>query len=35
MELLSDAEHMNMVDNSAFADVLGEAAWSHTYNCSV
>ena len=35
MEFLPDAEHMNMVDKSAFADVLGEAAWSHTYSCSV
>jgi len=27
MDFLPGAEHLSVVDNSAFADVLGEAAW--------
>jgi len=29
--LLTDANHWSAVDKLAFADILGEAAWSVTY----
>jgi len=35
MDFLSDAEHLSVVEESAFTDVPGEAAWSHTYSCSI
>jgi len=27
---LPDAKYLSVVDKSAFADILGEVAWSHT-----
>jgi len=30
---LPDAEHLSVVDKSAFADVLGEAAWWYACYC--
>ena len=31
MDFLPDAEHLSVVDKSAFADVLGKAAWRYAY----
>jgi len=33
--LLTDANHWSAVDKLAFADILGEAAWTVTHNCSL
>ena len=30
IDFISDAKHLSVVDKSAFADILGEAAWSRT-----
>ena len=30
IDFLPDAEHLSAVDKSAFADILGESAWSLT-----
>jgi len=30
IDFLPDAKHLRIIDMSAFADILGEAAWSHT-----
>jgi len=30
IDFLPDAQHLSMVEKSAVADILGEAAWSHT-----
>ena len=35
MVFLPDFEHLSVVEKSAITDVLGEAAWSHTYSWSV
>ena len=29
-EFLPDAKHLSVVEKSVIADILGEAAWSHT-----
>ena len=33
IDFLPGAKHLSVVDKSVFADILGEATWSH--NCSV
>ena len=30
IDFLPDAKHLSGVEKSAFADILGEAVWSHT-----
>ena len=30
IDFLPDAKHLSMVEKSAFTDILGEPAWSHT-----
>ena len=29
-DILPNAKHLSVVEMSAFTDILGEAAWSHT-----
>jgi len=30
IDFLHDAKHLSVVEKSAFTDILGKAAWSHT-----
>jgi len=30
IDFISEAKHLSVVEKSAFADIFGEVAWSHT-----